>query len=186
MITAALALSGVVSMAGATALDAGYFAGKWVINAKHGCHGNEVEYLKLHANGTLEYGRRGMAEAVGFWATENSILDLEMLAAPASFQDIEADLAGLTTRYIYTMQVMSFEHNKDSFSAVVGIGDEGTVGVGEHLVYHLEFEVQEDDHGALDGRRRSGFHHHTAHDLRVKRSEGTQERGDCRGGCNDP
>ena len=65
-----------------------------------------------------------LPEAAVFWATENSILDLEMLSAPASFQDIEADLAGLTTRYIYTMQVMPFEHKKDSFSAVVGIGEQ--------------------------------------------------------------
>ena len=80
--------------------------------------------MQLRNNGTLEYGRRGKAEAVGFWATENSVLDMELLAAPASFHDIEATLANQTARNIYTMQVLPVDHEKNSFQAVAGIGDE--------------------------------------------------------------
>lgn len=121
-ITAGIALAASVSTVGATELGDEYFAGKWVINAE--CAGADAEYVHLRANGTVEYGRRGQAEAVGFWASEDNVLDMELLAAPASFKDIQADLAAHTARNIYTMQVMPVEHDDNSFRAVAGIGDE--------------------------------------------------------------
>ncbi|MEM9256527.1 MAG: hypothetical protein AAGA91_13855 [Pseudomonadota bacterium] len=103
-------------------VDADYFTGHWKINAD--CKKDDAEYMLLRANGTFEYGRRGTAEAVGFWATSNHVLDMEMLAAPASFQDIQADLANQTSRDIYTMQVLPYDYDNNGFEAVAGIGDE--------------------------------------------------------------
>ena len=114
-------LTCLVPTAGATDVDTTYFQGLWKINAA--CDDDNGEYMFLRDNGTLEYGRRGTAEAVGFWATENSVLDMEMLAAPASFQDIETALVNFTKRDIYTMQVLPVQHEEDSFEAVAGIGD---------------------------------------------------------------
>ncbi|MEM6580944.1 MAG: hypothetical protein AAF699_06715 [Pseudomonadota bacterium] len=115
-------LSGLATTSLATPVAAEYFEGRWVINSD--CKNADAEYVHVRDNGTFEYGRRGKAEAVGFWASGDSVLAMEMLAAPASFADIEADLANNTTRGVYTMQVMPIDHEKDSFKGVVSFGDD--------------------------------------------------------------
>ena len=119
----ALAMTGFLSSATAATLDAGYLAGKWEINTQGTCGGKDAEHLILRSNGTLEYGRRGKAEAVGFWRIEDDVLVLEMLSAPVFFHDIHAELEEFDGYDLYRLQAMPFDMQQDRLSAVASIGD---------------------------------------------------------------
>jgi len=123
MIPLTLALTGFLSTAMAAALDTGYLTGKWEINTQGSCGGKDAEHLIINANSTFEYGRRGKAEAVGFWRIEDDVVDFEMLSSPASFQDIVAELKEISWHEIYSMQVMPIDIQQDRFIAVASIGD---------------------------------------------------------------
>ena len=118
-----LAMLGSVSSANAAALDVRYLAGKWEINTQGTCGNKDAEHLILRGNSTFEYGRRGKAEAVGFWRIEDDVVRFEMLTSPASFQDIHAELKPFTLYEIQSMQVMPLDMQQNQFSAVASIGD---------------------------------------------------------------
>jgi hypothetical protein len=118
-----LAMLGALSSTTAAALDAGYLAGKWEINSQGNCGSKDAEHLILRGNGTFEYGRRGKAEAVGFWRIEDDVMKLEMLTSPAYFQDIHAELKPLSGYEIQSMQAMPIDMQQNQFSAVASIGD---------------------------------------------------------------
>jgi len=123
MIPLILVLTGFLPGVKAAALDAGYLTGKWEVNAQGVCGGKKAEHLLLRGNSTFEYGRRGKAEAVGFWRIEDDVVAFEMLSMPASFQDIHAELKLFNGYEIYRMQVMPIDVQQDRISAVAGIGD---------------------------------------------------------------
>ena len=123
IIALTLAMFGTLSSATAAALDAGYLAGKWEINSQGNCGSKDAEHLILRGNGTFEYGRRGKAEAVGFWRIEDDVLRFEMLTSPAYFQDIHPELKPLTGYEIQRIQAMPIGMQQDQFSAVASIGD---------------------------------------------------------------
>ena len=102
----------------AATLQADYLAGNWEINSKEACGGKNAEHLILRRNGSLEYGRRGKAEAVGFWRIEDDVVVLEMMSRPATFRDIHAELESYEDYDLYRMQIMPVEQVQDRISAV--------------------------------------------------------------------
>jgi hypothetical protein len=118
-----LAMLGFLSSATAAAPDAAYLAGRWEINTQGACGNEDAEHLILRGNSTFEYGRRGKAEAVGFWRIEDDVMRFEMLTSPAYFQDIHPELKPLTGYEIQRIQAMPIGMQQDQFSAVASIGD---------------------------------------------------------------
>jgi hypothetical protein len=118
-----LIMTNFLSSATAAALDPAYLAGKWEINTQGACGDKDAEHLILRSNKTLEYGRRGKAEAVGFWRIEDDVVVLEMLTAPATFKDIHAELEAIDGYDIYRMQLMPVDIREEQFGAVAGLGD---------------------------------------------------------------
>ncbi len=119
-----LAMLGFLSSVTAAALDAGYLAGKWEINTQGACGNKDAEHLILRGNSTFEYGRRGKAEAVGFWRIVDDVVVFEMLTSPAYFQDIHAELKPFSLYEIQSMRAMPIDMQQNQFSAVASIGDQ--------------------------------------------------------------
>jgi hypothetical protein len=124
MLTSLLALTGFLTTAYGHTLDAAYLMGKWEINSAGTCGKEDAEKLILHDNATFEYGRRGKAEAVGFWRIQHDVVVFEMLTSPAYFQDIANELKDYTRHEIYSMQMMPLAMQQDQFSAVASIDDQ--------------------------------------------------------------
>ncbi len=70
------------------------------------CGGENAEHLILRANSTFEYGRRGKAEAVGFWRLEGDVVTLQMLSQPSDFQDIQHELKASNRYEINSMHMV--------------------------------------------------------------------------------
>ena len=118
-----LAMTGVLSSATAAALDAGYLTGRWEINTQGSCGGENAEHLMINANSTFEYGRRGKAEAVGFWRLQDDVLVLDMMSSPVYFQDIQPQLKTSNGYDIYSLHAVPIDMQKDQFNAVASLGD---------------------------------------------------------------
>jgi hypothetical protein len=118
-----LAMSGVLSSVTAAPLDAGYLTGKWEFNTQGSCGGENAEHLIINSNSTFEYGRRGKAEAVGFWRLEGDVVSFTMLSSPADFQDIQHELKASTGYEIDSMHMVPVDMQQNQFSAVASIGD---------------------------------------------------------------
>jgi hypothetical protein len=118
------ALAGFLAMARAQALDTAYLTGRWEINTGGTCGKQDAEHLKLRDNATFEYGRRGKAEAVGFWRIDHDLVVFEMMTSPAYFQDIANELKAYTRHEIYSMEMMPLAIQKDRFDAVASIDDQ--------------------------------------------------------------
>jgi hypothetical protein len=118
-----MAMTGLLSGVAAAALDPGYLAGSWEINAQGSCGDNNAEHLVMHGDGAFEYSRRGKADAVGFWRIEDDVVVFDMMVSPASFQDIHAELQQFLAYQTYSMRAMPIDMQQDQFSAVVSIGD---------------------------------------------------------------
>jgi len=123
IIPLAIAMTGFLSSVTAAALDPGYLAGKWEINTQGACGNKDAEHLILRGNSTFEYGRRGKAEAVGFWRIEDDVVVFEMLTSPAYFHDIHSDLAAFSWYEIHSMQAMPITMQQNQFIAVASVGD---------------------------------------------------------------
>ena len=119
----ALGMTGVLSSATAAALDAGYLTGKWEINMQGSCGGENAEHLIINANSTFEYGRRGKAEAVGFWRIQGDLLAFDMMSSPANLHDIQPELRASNGYEIYSMHAVPIDMQQDQFNAVASIGD---------------------------------------------------------------
>jgi hypothetical protein len=119
-----VAMTGLLPGVAVAALDPGYLAGNWEINAQGSCGGNNAEHLVLHGDGSFEYSRRGKADAVGFWRIEDDVLVFDMMTSPASFQDIHAELQEFLPYQTYSMRSMPIDMQQDQFSAVASIGDQ--------------------------------------------------------------
>lgn len=118
-----LAMTVSLSSVNAATPEAGYLAGNWEINTEGTCGGKDAEHLILRNNHTFELGRRGKAEAVGFWRIEDDVVVLETMSRPATFKDIHAELEAYDGYDLYRMQMLPFELQQDQFHAVAGIGD---------------------------------------------------------------
>jgi hypothetical protein len=119
-----IAAAGLWTGTATAALDPGYLAGTWEVNAQSSCGAEKAEQLALRDDGSFDYGRRGIAEAVGFWRVDGDILVLDMMTMPASFKDIYAELQDALEYRIYTMRAMPIDMQPDQFSAVASIGDQ--------------------------------------------------------------
>jgi hypothetical protein len=102
-----MAMTGLWSGVAAAALDPGYLAGSWEINAQGGCGADNAEHLVMRGDGSFEYSRRGKADAVGFWRIEDDVVVLDMMTVPASFKDIYAELQDALEYRIYTCSLTS-------------------------------------------------------------------------------
>ena len=123
LIPLTLAMTGFLSSVTAAPLDAGYLTGKWEFNTQGSCGGENAEHLVIRANSTFEYGRRGKAEAVGFWRLEGDVVSFTMLSSPADFQDIQHELKAVTGYEIDSMNMVPVDMQQNQFSAVASIGD---------------------------------------------------------------
>jgi hypothetical protein len=119
----ALALTGFLSSVNAAPLDAGYLTGTWEFKTQGTCGGENAEHLVINANSTFEYGRRGKAEAVGFWRLDNDVLTFDMISSPADFQDIQPELKASTGYEINSMHMVPVDMQQNQFGAVASIGD---------------------------------------------------------------
>jgi hypothetical protein len=117
-----LAVTGVLCSASADALDANSLAGTWEVNNQGSCGDKNAEHLIMRANSTFEYGRRGVAEAVGFWRIEDDLVIFDMISSPASFHDIQAELKDMNGYDIYNMRMMPIDLQRDKLDAVASIG----------------------------------------------------------------
>ena len=108
--------------ASAEALDPNSLTGNWEVNTQGKCGDKNAEHLIMRTNSTFEYGRRGVAEAVGFWRIEDDLVVFDMISSPASFQDIHTELKDMNGYDIYTMQMMPIDLQQDKFDAVASIG----------------------------------------------------------------
>ena len=115
-----------LSVAHTTTIDTDFFTGTWETDPDKKCGDKNAEYLSIKKNGTFEYGRRGVAEAVGFWKQQDETISFEMLAAPASFQDIIGELEPFTTHHAWSMQLLPVETKDSQFTAVFSFGEKMT------------------------------------------------------------
>ena len=123
LIPLTLVMTGFLSSATAAVLDTGYLTGKWEFNAQGTCGGENAEHLIINANSTFEYGRRGKAEAVGFWRLEGDVVSFEMMSMPSDFQDIQHELKAGNAYEIYSMHMVPVDMQQNQFSAVASVGD---------------------------------------------------------------
>ena len=118
-----LVMTGFLSSAAAAVLDTEYLTGKWEFNTQGACGGENAEHLIIDANSTFEYGRRGKAEAVGFWRLQGDVVTFEMLSKPSDFQDIQHELKASNAYGIYSMHMVPVDMQQNRFGAVATVGD---------------------------------------------------------------
>jgi hypothetical protein len=113
-----------VSGANGTELSVDYLSGSWVINAED-CSSSTSEIIEFNKNGTFEGARNGKAEIVGFWGLNEDNIELHMVTSPASFVDLNKDLANYVGIYSYFQgQMLIFNAKEKSFEAYGVIGKE--------------------------------------------------------------
>jgi hypothetical protein len=113
-----------VSGANASDLSVDYISGRWVIDAKS-CSSSTSEYIGFNKNGTFVGTRTGIAEVVGFWGINEDSIELHMVTSPASFHDLNKDLAKFDGIYSYFEGKMLIFNNKEkSFEAYGVVGKE--------------------------------------------------------------
>ena len=122
LISLSLALTAFLCSASAEALNPNSLTGNWEVNTQGRCGGKNAEHLIMRTNSTFEYGRRGVAEAVGFWRIVDDLVVFDMMSSPASFQDIHSELKDMNGYGIYTMQMMPIDLQQDKLDAVASIG----------------------------------------------------------------
>jgi len=122
LISLSLALTAFLCSASAEALNPNSLTGNWEVNTQGRCGGKNAEHLIMRTNSTFEYGRRGVAEAVGFWRIVDDLVVFDMMSSPASFQDIHSELKDMNGYDIYTMQMMPIDLQQDKLDAVASIG----------------------------------------------------------------
>lgn len=118
-----MVMAGFLSSVAAATPDAAYLTGKWELNTQGTCGGEDAEHLIINANSTFEYGRRGKAEAVGFWRLESDVVAFEMMSMPSHFQDIQPELHAHDRHEIYNMHMVAVDMQQNQFSAVASVGD---------------------------------------------------------------
>ena len=118
-----IAMTGFLSSVTAAALEPGYLTGKWEFNTQGTCGGENAEHLIISANSTFEYGRRGKAEAVGFWRIDDDVVTLAMMSSPSDFQDIQPELKGHGRHEIHNLHMVPVDMQQNQISAVASMGD---------------------------------------------------------------
>jgi hypothetical protein len=113
-----------VSGANAADLSVDYLSGRWVINAED-CSSPTSEIIEFNKNGTFEGARNGKAEIVGFWGLNEDNIELHMVTSPASFIDLNKDLANFVGIYSYFKgRMLIFNLQEKSFEAYGVVGKE--------------------------------------------------------------
>jgi hypothetical protein len=123
--TCVLALAGAVS---ADEVPANFLPGTWGIGGPEACGSAGTEHITFDQNGTFRVFRDGEATAVGFWALVEDILDLHIIASPASFDDptttFDDALGGLVGQYQYFYaKGLLFDIEPNAFRMVATMGD---------------------------------------------------------------
>lgn len=104
-------------------LSAEYLFGRWVINEQN-CGSADSEYIVLRKNRTFETARAEKVEAVGFWGLKDDVVELHMVASPASFADINGELVGYDGLYYYFQaRVVVINIQPNRFDAIGVLGD---------------------------------------------------------------
>lgn len=105
-------------------LSAEYLFGRWVINEQN-CGSADSEYIVLRENRTFEVTRAKNIETVGFWELTDDVVDLHMVASPASFADINGELVGYDGLYYYFQaRVVVLNMQPNRFEAIGVLGDQ--------------------------------------------------------------
>ena len=101
-------------------LSSDYLHGRWVVNQQN-CSSTDAEYIIFGKNHTFESIRSGKTEITGFWNVNDEILDLHMIASPASFADISGELVGFDGQYFYFKARMVAHNIKENQLEVIGV-----------------------------------------------------------------
>jgi hypothetical protein len=113
-----------VSGANATDLSVDYLSGRWVIDAQD-CSSPTSEIIEFNKNGTFTGTRNGKTEIVGFWVLNEDNIELHMVTSPASFIDLNKDLANFVGIYSYFEgRMLIFNLQEKSFEAYGVVGKE--------------------------------------------------------------
>ena len=113
-----------VSGAHATDLSVDYLSGRWVIDAED-CSSPTSEFIEFNKNSTFVGNRNGTAEIVGFWVLKEDNVELHMVSSPASFHDLNKDLANFDGIYSYFEgRMLIFNLQEKSFEAYGVVGKE--------------------------------------------------------------
>ena len=104
-------------------ISAEYLFGRWVINEQN-CSSADSEYIILRENRTFESTRAEKIETVGFWGLKDDVVELHMVASPASFADINGELVGYDGLYYYFQaRVVVLNSQPNRFDAIGVLGD---------------------------------------------------------------
>jgi hypothetical protein len=113
-----------VSGANAADLSVDYLSGRWVIDAED-CSSQSSEIIEFNKNGTFAGSRTGKAEIIGFWVLKDDSVELHMVTSPASFQDLNEDLAHFDGIYSYFEgRMLIFNIQEKSYEAYGVVGKE--------------------------------------------------------------
>ena len=113
-----LVFQSVVSHAGEITIPADYLYGRWSFDGKAGCGSSEAGYVLIRENGTLEVGRSGQVNRIGFWRVSGDTIVANTLTKPTE-RDPYNPFFGDTYRYEYvTRRVVKAD--RDSFTVVMG------------------------------------------------------------------
>jgi hypothetical protein len=113
-----------VSVANASDLSVDYISGRWVIDAES-CSSSTSEFIEFNKNGTFVGTITGIAEIVGFWVLKEDKIELHMVTSPASFHDLNKDLAQFDGIYSYfDGRMLIFNNQEKSFEAYGVVGKE--------------------------------------------------------------
>ena len=88
-----------------------YFYGTWSLDGKAGCGSGSAEYVLFRGNGTLEVGRAGRVNRVGFWKIVNDTIVANTLTAPLENEQSQS-FFGDSYRYEYVApRIVSADQN---------------------------------------------------------------------------
>jgi len=106
-------------------VSADYLKGSWALGSKKQCNAADKEYFIFRANGTFENGRKGKSEVVGFWQTDDYIVQLHMVTSPGFFADSHKLMKSSKDQFIYMpAKLVMTDIQKNSFDGVGVLGQE--------------------------------------------------------------
>lgn len=96
-----------------------YFVGRWAIS-ENSCSDPTGEFVVFHATGSVENIDEGELQAAGFWTIADDLLQFEVVASPAFFDDRLQHMEGQF--YAFPLRLVPFEVQSDSFQTIGVLG----------------------------------------------------------------
>ena len=118
-----LALLAGVGDARAASLTNETLVGNWVVNEGK-CTDPNAEFLVFRKNGAVESVRNGKLDALGFWTLNNDDINIEVLAPPSFFKEVE-ELKDVPVGYQQLhLTIAAFDIAADSFQGIGLLGEQ--------------------------------------------------------------